>query len=92
VGVHGHPGDDGPARHRARSLNFRKEEDLLLVDGDYFTVVYRWTGTHEGEFAGVPATGNTVESLALGRLERDELAEMWIYGDSAGVVAQLDAA
>lgn len=72
--------------------DFRKEVDSLLVDGDEIAVRYRWSGTHEGEFAGVPATGESVEttSLTLMRLDGDHLGELFIYGDSADLMNQLN--
>lgn len=72
--------------------DFRKKVDSFLVDGDEVAVRYRWSGTHEGEFAGVAATGNSVEttSLTLMRLEDDRLAELFIYGDSADLLNQLN--
>ena len=72
--------------------DFRKDVESLLVDGDEVAVHYRWGGTHEGEFAGVEATGEEVEvtSLTLMRLDDGKLAELFIYGDSASLMDQLN--
>lgn len=35
--------------------------DVVLSDGEWVTARGRWTGTHIGEFNGIPATGNKVE-------------------------------
>lgn len=71
--------------------DFRKRVVSFVVDGDEAAVRYRWSGTHEVEFAGVPATGKTVEttSLTLLKLDGDELAERYVYGDSADLMNQL---
>ena len=72
--------------------DFRKDVVSLVVDGEEAAVRYRWSGTHEGEFAGVPATGKTVEttSLTLFRMDGDRMAELFIYGDSADLMNQLN--
>lgn len=71
--------------------DFAMEEETLIVDGDMASGLYRWTGTHEGEFQGIPATGKQVDttSLTLIRMENDRVAEMWVYGDGRGLMAQL---
>lgn len=74
--------------------DFRKREEMLVVDGDEGAVLYRWSGTHEGEFMGIPATGKRVEttSAALLRFEGDRLAEMWAYSDADTLKQQLGVA
>jgi predicted ester cyclase len=56
---------------------------FLVVEGDRTAVRYRWRGTHEGAFAGVPTTGKRVEttSAAFLRMDGDRPAEMWAYSD-----------
>jgi steroid delta-isomerase-like uncharacterized protein len=64
-----------------------------MADGD--KVIHRWTlsGTHQGEFFGVPATGKKVSwpVIAIFRLSGDKIAEMWTQGDSLGMMQQLGA-
>jgi len=71
--------------------DLRKQVVSRVIDGNEAAVQYRWSGTHEGEFAGVPATGKPVEtpSLTLLRLSDDRLSELYIYGDSADLMNQL---
>lgn len=71
--------------------DFSMEETELIVDGDMAAGHYRWSGTHEGEFQGIPATGKQVDttSLTMMRMEGDRMAEMWIYGDGRGLMGQL---
>lgn len=66
-------------------------EVVLLVDGEYAAGLYHWTGTHEGEFLGTPATGKTVTTkrLTLVRIEAGKAAEMWVYVDTSGILRQL---
>lgn len=71
--------------------DFEMTEELFLVDGEYGAGHYRWGGTHEGEFEGIPATGKRVDttSLSLTRMADGKVAEMWIYGDGRGLMSQL---
>jgi steroid delta-isomerase-like uncharacterized protein len=85
-------------KDRIRSIcaafpDFWKEEVFLAAEDDHVAVRYRWGGTHEGEFAGIPATGKRVEttSAALLRLEGDRVAEMWVYSDGETLKQQLEA-
>lgn len=89
---------NGPEAYkdRIRSMrtafpDFRKEQEFLVVEGEEAAVQYRWSGTHDGEFMGIPATGKTVEttSVALFRLDGERLAEMWAYGDGETLMQQL---
>ncbi len=89
---------DGPEAYKQRIHSIRaafpdfwKTQEFLAVDGDRAAVQYRWGGTHEGEFMGVPPTGNEVEttSAVLLRLEGDRLAEMWLYSDGQSLMQQL---
>lgn len=51
------------------------------------------TGTHQGEFEGVAATGRRVEvrGLQLGRFEDGQIVERWGATDMAGLLSQLQA-
>ena len=56
-------------------------------------VVTRWsaTGTHAGDFAGVPATGRrvTVTGIHIHRVRRGRLIEHWEELDLLGLLRQL---
>jgi predicted ester cyclase len=62
-----------------------------VSDGDlaYWTV--RWTGTHTGEFNGIPATGKKVDILILNKgVTRDGKAvEHWTGNDALALMMQL---
>ena len=67
-----------------------KIEDVI-AEGD--RVVVRWThsGTHVGEFAGIPATGKTftIAGIDVYRTEGDLLAEHWHVVDQLAMLGQL---
>ncbi len=72
--------------------DLRNEIELILAEGDLVAAHQRWTGTHEGEFLGVEATGRRVEftSTAVLRVESGLIARAWDEIDAAGLLAQLN--
>lgn len=64
---------------------------LILAEGDLVSAHQRWTGTHSGEFLGVPATGKAVAftTTAILRIEGDLIAQAWDEGDYLGLMGQL---
>jgi steroid delta-isomerase-like uncharacterized protein len=65
--------------------------DEQIAEGD--KVVTRWSakGTHEGELAGLPATGKstTVSGIAVYRFVNEKIAESWLIFDQFGMLQQL---
>jgi steroid delta-isomerase-like uncharacterized protein len=64
-----------------------------VVEGQRIMSLSTWTGTHEGEFMGVPPTGRSVqvEAWTLDRYDDRKLVESRILMDAAGLLAQLGA-
>ena len=62
-----------------------------LVEGDRVMGFSTWTGTHEGEFMGIPATGRTatVEAWTIDRYRDGIFVESRIIMDVAGLLGQL---
>lgn len=62
-----------------------------LVEGDRVMSLSTWTGTHGGEFLGIPATGRSVsvEAWTIDRYAEGKLVESRIIMDVAGMLAQL---
>jgi steroid delta-isomerase-like uncharacterized protein len=67
--------------------------DECIAEGD--RVVSRWTltGTHRGEFQGVPATGRAVRftGIEFNRVVDGRLAEHWAQFDLVGLMGQIGA-
>lgn len=70
-----------------------KTVEPTLAEGDLEAARAVLTGTHEGEFMGVPATGKTVEfeSLDIIRVEDGKVAEHWGVTDAATLMQQIGA-
>ncbi len=66
----------------------------MLVSGDKVVARVRVTGTHQGEFMGMPATGRSadVRLIDVIRFGEDALArERWGLFDALGLMQQLGA-
>ena len=72
-------------------IHFAVEDQIAEED----KVVTRWsvTGTQQGEFAGVPATGKSVHVSAINihRLSDGQIHEAWLQWDALGMMQQLGA-
>jgi steroid delta-isomerase-like uncharacterized protein len=60
------------------------EDDIVATRGT-------WTGTQQGEFMGVPATGKKVQVgyMDMWRMENGKCIENWVQMDIAGLMQQL---
>ncbi len=70
-------------------LNFAINEQI--AEGDKVASRFEWTGTHRGEFLGVPATGRPVRvwGIVIDRLEEGRIKDTRIIMDSLGLMMQL---
>ena len=61
------------------------------VEGDRVMGFSTWTGTHKGEFMGIPATGRaaTIEAWTIDRYRDGIFVESRIIMDVAGLLGQL---
>ena len=73
--------------------DFRATIDDIIAEGDKVVIRQTWSGTHEGEFMGVPPTGNSVSFgvIDIIRIAGGKFAEHWGQMDSMGLMQQLGA-
>jgi len=64
-----------------------------VVEADRVASFSFWTGTHQGEFLGIPATGRSVkvEAWNLDRFQDGQLTESRVIMDVIGLLTQLGA-
>ena len=62
-----------------------------ITEGDKVASRFEWTGTHRGEFLGVPATGRAVRvwGIVIDRLEDGRIKDTRILMDALGLMGQL---
>jgi steroid delta-isomerase-like uncharacterized protein len=67
--------------------------DEIVAEGDRAAVATTFTGTHEGELFGIPATGRrvSVTGIDIVRLEGGRIAEHRGLTDIVGLMRQLTA-
>lgn len=68
-------------------------EDAIVAEGDLVVGRYTLRGTHQGEFLGIPPTGNaiTVSNIHIVRIVDGKIVEHWGHGDDMGMMRQLGA-
>jgi steroid delta-isomerase-like uncharacterized protein len=78
-------------RNAVPDLFWRVEDQV--AEGDKVTTRYTLGGTHQGEFFGIPGSGNRVEvsGINIDRFEGGKLVEEWTSYDLLGGLRQIGA-
>ncbi len=65
----------------------------MVADDEHVVIAYTLTGTHEGEFQGIAATGRKIEvrGVQIGRFENAQIVERWGSTDELAIMSQLGA-
>ena len=63
----------------------------MVAEGDTVVTRFTWTGTHQGAFLGVPATGKnvSVKGVVIDQLADGKMSKSRILMDSLGMMQQL---
>ncbi len=79
------------ARIRAAFPDWRQEIEDVIAEDDMVVVRWRSSGTHSGDFMGLPATGIHASWTGVGifRLAGGKIVERWSNWDAFGLVQQL---
>ena len=89
------PGREAPkammAMMRSAFPDFRADVEEMLQDGNKVIARARFSGTHQGEFMGIPATGNTfdINVIDIIEFEGDKAIAHWGLMDTARMMEQL---
>jgi steroid delta-isomerase-like uncharacterized protein len=92
----GHGHETGKKRYHAFREAFPDIEATLhdvVAQGDSVAVRYTLEGTHQGSFAGAPATGKrvTLSGMSIFHCADGKIVEVWGCADSLGFLRQLGA-
>ena len=73
--------------------DFTVRPEHIIAEGDLVATRGTATGTHNGEFMGVPASGRPVNIsyVDFWRVENGKLVENWVQMDSVGIMQQIGA-
>jgi steroid delta-isomerase-like uncharacterized protein len=65
--------------------------DDLIAEGDKVATRITMTGTHTGDFMGIPATGKSVSftGIYIARIAKGKIVEHWGEEDSVSLLQQL---
>jgi steroid delta-isomerase-like uncharacterized protein len=78
-------------RNAFPDLHFSVEEQI--AEGDKVLTRFEWTGTHRGDFLGVPATGRSAKvwGMVIDKFQSGRIKETRIIMDIFGLMMQLGA-
>jgi steroid delta-isomerase-like uncharacterized protein len=73
--------------------DFRAIIEDVIAEGDQVVIRQTWTGTHGGDFMGLPPTGRRVSFPVIDilRMADGQCVEHWGIMDSMGLMQQLGA-
>jgi steroid delta-isomerase-like uncharacterized protein len=95
------PGEDAVDRAGFRAFieevrrgfpDFEMTPEFMIAEGDMITVGITTTGTHDGEFMGIPPTGErgTTTGIFVHRFDDDGMmVEAWASWDALGMLQRL---
>ena len=74
--------------------DFKLEVNEAVQEGNLLVTHWTCTGTHQGEFQGMPATGNRIKITGMGlvRIENGKVVEEQVYFDRLTMLEQLGVA
>lgn len=95
----GRPSMDWNAHKQLLAIVTRAFPDLchniidMVADGDKVAVRMSVTGTHKGEFQGIPPSGRTVslDEMAFVTITDGKITEGWIISDTMSFMQQIGA-
>jgi steroid delta-isomerase-like uncharacterized protein len=97
-GVPGEPNIEGIESYReylesvlAGFSDLEATVEFCFGQDDLVCTRTRYRGTHDGEFMGIPATGNTAEisGTNISRYEDGKMVESWANVDTLGLLSQV---
>lgn len=67
--------------------------DELIEEGGLVAFRGHFSGTHEGEFIGIPASGTKVrfEALEIFKVENHKITESWGYWPNSEILSQIQS-
>lgn len=65
--------------------------EQLVADDDNVAIAYTVTGTHQGDFLGIPATGRQIKArgVQIARFQNGQIVERWGSSDQLGILQQI---
>lgn len=63
----------------------------IIAEGNKVVIRFSFSGTHKGEYAGIPPTNKRIEATAINifRLADGKVAEQWVESNALGMLLQM---
>lgn len=76
---------------RAAFPDLNVSVEQLVADENNVAIAYTITGTHQGDFLGIPATGRQIKArgMQIARFENGQIVERWGSSDQLGILQQI---
>jgi steroid delta-isomerase-like uncharacterized protein len=76
---------------RSAFPDFKATIDDIVAEGDKVVIRQTWTGTHKGEFMGIPPTGKSISINVIDiiRIAEGQFVEHWGVMDQMAMMQQL---
>jgi|SRR5689334_19535388 steroid delta-isomerase-like uncharacterized protein len=73
--------------------DMKVEVAQLVADEDAIAFAYTFTGTHDGQLMGIPATGKKVKirGMQISKFRDGKMVERWGSSDQLGMLQQIGA-
>lgn len=73
--------------------DLRSTVEDQVAEGDHVMTRFRARGTHQGEFMGIPASGNQMDisGIIVSRFANGKIVEQWGIPDLLSLMQQIDA-
>lgn len=67
--------------------------DHMVADDDNVSIAYTVSGTHKGNFLGIPPSGKKIKvrGVQIARFEQGKIVERWGSSDQLGILQQIGA-
>jgi steroid delta-isomerase-like uncharacterized protein len=78
---------------RAAFPDMKIAVETLVADEDNVAFAYTLTGTHNGDFNGIPATGKKIKArgMQISKFKDGQMVERWGSSDEIGILKQIGA-
>jgi steroid delta-isomerase-like uncharacterized protein len=78
---------------RAAFPDMKIAVETLVADEDNVAFAYTLTGTHNGDFNGIQATGKKIKArgMQISKFKDGQMVERWGSSDELGILKQLGA-
>jgi steroid delta-isomerase-like uncharacterized protein len=78
--------------HRTAFPDWNEQIEDIIAEGDRIAIRFTSRATHQGDFRGIPPTGNRIKiaEAAIYRIAEGKIAEQWGFPDEIELLRQVE--